>query len=157
MYCVQCEQSTNGGCATRLGNCGKTAEVSDLQDVLLRVLQGVSVYADLAAQAGRSDADIDAFTPHAWFTTLTNVNFDADRFVTLIGQALDMRDKAKALAEDAGADTSNVAEPATWQPGRSAAELTNAATAASLLRFMDRDGPSVVGLRDLILYGLKCI
>ena len=155
MYCVQCEQSKNGGCSTRLGNCGKTGDVSDLQDVMLRVLQGVSVYASLAAQGGKADAEVDAFVPSAWFTTLTNVNFDADRFVALIGQALDMRDKAKALAAEAGADLSDLPETATWNPGRTADELAQAADAASLLRFMDRDGPSIVGLRDLVLYGLK--
>jgi len=155
MYCVQCEQSNKGGCAVKVGSCGKTETVADMQDVLLRVLQGVSVYADRAARKGARDAEVDAFTPHAWFTTLTNVNFDRDRFVALIGRALDMRDKARALAESADADLSNLPEPATWNPGRTADEIAAAAPAASLLRFMDRDGPSIVGLRDLILYGLK--
>ena len=49
MYCVQCEQSNKGGCAVKVGSCGKTADVADLQDVLLRVMLGVSAYADRAA------------------------------------------------------------------------------------------------------------
>jgi len=68
MYCVQCEQSNKGGCAAKMGSCGKTAQVAELQDVLLRVLQGVSVYADRAATKGVRDAEVDAFVPHAWFT-----------------------------------------------------------------------------------------
>ncbi|MDD3798051.1 MAG: hydroxylamine reductase [Novosphingobium sp.] len=155
MYCVQCEQSNKGGCAVKVGSCGKTAEVADLQDVLLRVMQGVSAYAHRAAEKGARDAEVDAFTPHAWFTTLTNVNFDAKRITTLIVRALEMRARARALAESAGADLSNLPEPATWNPGTSASELAAAAPMASILRFTDRDGPSVVGLRDLILYGLK--
>ncbi len=155
MYCVQCEQSNKGGCAVKVGSCGKTETVADMQDVLLRVLQGVSAFADRAARMGARDAEIDAFTPHAWFTTLTNVNFDRERFIALIGRALDMRDKARALAEEAGADLSDLPEPATWAPGRTASEIAAAAPMASILRFMDRDGPSIVGLRDLILYGLK--
>ncbi len=155
MYCVQCEQSNKGGCAVKVGSCGKTETVADMQDVLLRVLQGVSAFADRAARKGARDAEIDAFTPHAWFTTLTNVNFDRERFIALIGRALDMRDKARALAEEAGADLSDLPEPATWAPGRTASEIAAAAPMASILRFMDRDGPSIVGLRDLILYGLK--
>jgi len=155
MYCVQCEQSNKGGCAVKVGSCGKTEVVADMQDVLLRVLQGVSAFADRAARKGARDAEIDAFTPHAWFTTLTNVNFDRERFIALIGRALDMRDKARALAEEAGADLSDLPEPATWAPGRTASEIAAAAPMASILRFMDRDGPSIVGLRDLILYGLK--
>ncbi len=155
MYCVQCEQSNKGGCAVKVGSCGKTAAVADQQDVLLRVMQGVSVYADRAAKAGARDAEVDAFTPHAWFTTLTNVNFDATRFNALIAQALQIRDKARACAEKAGADLSDLPEPATWNPGTTASELAAAAPFAAIQRFMDRDGPSVVGLRNLILYGLK--
>ncbi len=155
MYCVQCEQSNKGGCAVKIGSCGKTADVSDMQDVLLRVMLGVSVYADRAAKAGAQDAAVDAFTPYAWFTTLTNVNFDATRFTALIGQALAMRDKARALAQSARADLSDLPEPASWNPGTTASQLAAAAPFAAIQRFMDRDGPSVTGLRNLILYGLK--
>lgn len=155
MYCVQCEQSNKGGCAVKIGSCGKTAEVSDLQDILLRVMEGVSVYADRAAQKGARDAEVDAFTPYAWFTTLTNVNFDQSRFIALVSRALSIRDKARALARQAGADLSDLPEPATWNPGLTASELAAAAPFAAIQRFMDRDGPSIVGLRNLLLYGLK--
>ncbi len=155
MYCVQCEQSNKGGCAVKIGSCGKTAEVADMQDVLLRVMLGVSVYASRAAGKGACDATVDAFTPYAWFTTLTNVNFDPTCFTALVAEALTMRDRAKALAQSAGADLSDLPEPATWNPGTTASELTAAAPFAAIQRFMDRDGPSVVGLRNLILYGLK--
>jgi hydroxylamine reductase len=155
MYCVQCEQSNKGGCSLKVGSCGKTATVADQQDILLRILQGVSVYAHRAAQNGRRDAEIDAFVPHAWFTTLTNVNFDDNRFDRLIGHALAIREKARGLAEHSAASLHDLPEPASWNPGHSAEELAEAAPMASILRFMDRDGPSIVGLRDLILYGLK--
>jgi hydroxylamine reductase len=155
MYCVQCEQSNKGGCAVKIGSCGKSAEVADLQDVLLRVMQGVSAYAARAAAKGVRDAGIDAFTPHAWFTTLTNVNFDAERFTSLITRALEMRAKARALAEKAGADLADLPEPALWNPGTTPSELAAAAPMAAIQRFMDRDGPSITGLRNLILYGLK--
>lgn len=155
MYCVQCEQSNKGGCSVKVGSCGKTAAVADLQDVLLRVMQGVSVYASRAAARGLHDAEVDAFTPHAWFTTLTNVNFDEGRFIALIGRALSIREKARALAEQAEPTLHDLPEPATWNPGSSASELAAAAPMASIHRFMDRDGPSIVGLRNLILYGLK--
>lgn len=155
MYCVQCEQSNKGGCSVKVGSCGKTAAVADLQDILLRVMQGVSVFAARAAEHGLRDAEVDAFTPHAWFTTLTNVNFDESRFVALIARALEMREKARLLAVKAGASLADLPEPATWNPGATASELAAAAPMASIKRFMDRDGPSIVGLRDLILYGLK--
>lgn len=155
MYCVQCEQSNKGGCAAKVGSCGKSATVADLQDVLLRLMQGVSVYADRAARVGGYDRRVNAFTPHAWFTTLTNVNFDDNRFVALIAEALRMRNSARDLATRMGADLTDLPEPATWQPGTTASELAAAAPFAAIQRFMDRDGPSIVGLRNLILYGLK--
>jgi hydroxylamine reductase len=155
MYCVQCEQSNKGGCAVKVGSCGKSADVADMQDMLLRLMLGVSAYAARAAAVGAVDAEVDAFTPHAWFTTLTNVNFDATRFTALIAQALRMRDKARDLATKAGADLANLPEPATWNPGTTPSELAAAAPFAAIQRFMDRDGPSIVGLRNLVLYGLK--
>jgi hydroxylamine reductase len=155
MYCVQCEQSNKGGCAVKVGSCGKSADVADMQDVLLRIMQGVSAYASRAAAKGARDAEVDAFTPHAWFTTLTNVNFDAARFSALIGQALHIRDKARQLAETAGADLTDLPEPASWNPGATPGDLTAAAPFAAIHRFIDRDGPSIVGLRNLVLYGLK--
>jgi len=155
MFCVQCEQSNKGGCAVKIGSCGKTEAVANKQDVLLRVMEGVSVYADRAARMGARDAEVDAFTPHAWFTTLTNVNFDPTRFNRLVARAVEVREKAHGLAERAGADLSDLPEPATWHPGHSPHELAEAAPMASIQRFMDRDGPSIVGLRNLVLYGLK--
>lgn len=155
MYCVQCEQSNKGGCSAKIGSCGKTAEVADEQDVLLRIMQGVSAYAHRAAEKGERDAEVDAFTPHAWFTTLTNVNFDSSRFEKLIRRALYIRDRARELAERAGADLTDLPEAATWNPGRTPEDFARAAKIASILRFMDRDGPTINGLRNLILYGLK--
>ncbi len=155
MYCVQCEQSNKGGCAVKVGSCGKTEAVANKQDVLLRIMLGVSVYADRAARVGAHDAEVDAFTPHAWFTTLTNVNFDRSRFTQLIGRALDIRATAKGLAERAGADLTDLPEPAIWDPGHTSNDYVEAAPYAAVQRFMDRDGPSIVGLRNLILYGLK--
>jgi hydroxylamine reductase len=54
MYCVQCEQSNKGGCAVKVGSCGKSADVADMQDVLLRIMQGVSAYASRAAAKARA-------------------------------------------------------------------------------------------------------
>ncbi len=155
MYCVQCEQSNKGGCAVKIGSCGKTEAVANQQDVLLRIMLGVSAYAHRAAEKGARDAEVDAFTPHAWFTTLTNVNFDHSRFTKLIHRALEIRNKAHGLAERAGAFLGGLPEPATWNPGTTANDFSAAAPFAAIQRFMDRDGPTIVGLRNLVLYGLK--
>ncbi|GAB7195528.1 hypothetical protein OS11_18000 [Dickeya oryzae] len=65
MYCVQCEQTirtpASNGCAYAQGMCGKTAETSDLQDLLVAVLQGLSAWALQARALGIIDHDIDSF------------------------------------------------------------------------------------------------
>ncbi|SUH10026.1 Hydroxylamine reductase [Salmonella enterica subsp. enterica] len=49
MFCVQCEQTirtpAGNGCSYAQGMCGKTAETSDLQDLLIAALQGLSAWA----------------------------------------------------------------------------------------------------------------
>jgi hydroxylamine reductase len=159
MFCIQCEQTKQGGCQTRAGNCGKTAATADLQDVLILVLQGISAYASRARRLGAADRSIDEFMPGAYFTTLTNVNFDDDHFVALIGRALSVRDTARRLYETACRERGLVPDvlplAATWQPGVTREQLLAAAPMASLVKDLDRVGPTVTGLRELLLYGLK--
>ena len=57
MFCNQCEQVAKGGCTT-MGVCGKQPEVSDLQDLLIHALQGLSLYAVEGRKAGVTDAQI---------------------------------------------------------------------------------------------------
>ncbi len=159
MFCIQCEQTKPGGCQVRAGNCGKTEATANLQDVLIMVLQGISAYADRSRRLGAVDPAVDSFMPGAYFTTLTNVNFDDDFFVGLIGQALTMRDSARSLYETAcrerGLTAGSLPAAARWQPGATHEELLLAAPMASLVKDLDRVGPTVTGLRELLLYGLK--
>lgn len=91
MFCIQCEQTirtpVGDGCSYTQGMCGKTSEVSDLQDILVYVLQGVSFWADLGRKFNIVDTEVDEWAPQAFFSTLTNVNFDADRIVEFSNQA----------------------------------------------------------------------
>lgn len=95
MFCVQCEQTirtpVGNGCSYAQGMCGKTAETSDLQDLLVAVLQGLSAWALTARELGIIDHEIDSFAPRAFFSTLTNVNFDSDRIVGYAKEAILLR------------------------------------------------------------------
>lgn len=71
----------DAGCSYARGMCGKTSEHQDLQDMLVHLLQAVATYAVAARKVGVVDAEIDAYVPQAFFSTLTNVNFDADRII----------------------------------------------------------------------------
>ena len=82
MFCNQCEQTVKGEACTKGGVCGKPHDVATLQDLLVHALIGLSSAASEARRKGIVDHDADVFTVKALFSTLTNVNFDAERFVT---------------------------------------------------------------------------
>ena len=102
MFCNQCEQTSKGTGCTQIGVCGKQPDVAALQDLLIYACQGLSVVAHEAAQRGVQDKDTDEFLYRAVFSTLTNVNFDADRFLPLIHKAVELRECMKARTASLG-------------------------------------------------------
>ncbi len=113
MFCVQCEQTirtpAGNGCSYAQGMCGKTAETSDLRDLLIAALQGLSARAFKAREYGLVDHYVDSFAPRAFFSTLTNVNFDSPRIVGYAREAIALREalKAQCLNADASARVDN--------------------------------------------------
>lgn len=159
MYCVQCEQTLVNekvtGCQFKKGKCGKEAETADLQDILIYQLQGIGQYAHRARQLGAVDPAVDRFIPPALFSTLTNVNFDNQRFVKMIADAEKVRDWAKAMylasCEKKGVQPEALTGPALFQPAKTLEGLLEQAPEATIRR----DDPDVQGLNCLTLYGLK--
>lgn len=85
MFCYQCEQTAGGKGCTKMGGCGKTPEVAALQDLLIYQIKGISCYAKELVEKGENvDKDIVSFIEDSLFTTLTNVNFDADVHVEML-------------------------------------------------------------------------
>lgn len=163
MFCIQCEQTIKtpiaDGCRYAQGICGKTAEVSDLQDVLITGLQGVSFWAICANDYGMIDKGINRWLFQAFFSTLTNVNFDADRIQAYIDEARYYQNKLKELVTTAA-----------HQAGKSLPELSHAAQIAlpetreqllvlapklALNREAENLHEDIISLRLLCLYGLK--
>jgi len=73
MFCFQCEQTAGGKACTSMGVCGKNAVVSNAQDQLTCALVG------LARAAGdKPSKEANVLMMEGLFTTITNVNFDAD-------------------------------------------------------------------------------
>jgi hydroxylamine reductase len=97
MFCYQCSQTAKGtGCTVR-GVCGKEPTVARLQDNLLYSIKGICAYLYHARELGVSDSEIDAFLESGFFSTLTNVNFDVNRFVEFGLKAGAMNIKAMTL------------------------------------------------------------
>lgn len=160
MFCVQCEQTirtpAGNGCSYAQGMCGKTAETSDLQDLLVAVLQGLSAWALTAREVGIVDHEIDSFAPRAFFSTLTNVNFDSDRIIGYAKEAILLR-QSLAIRCRLLDSTITVDHPL--------AELQLLSDDISALQQQSQQfalnsdkaeiGDDLHGLRMLCLYGLK--
>ena len=164
MFCYQCEQTAhskkNGiGCRTAQGVCGKDATTADLQDLMTYSVKGIAQYAKLARELGHTDNGADVFILYGLFTTLTNVNFNADRFVELIAEAKQIRDRLRAAYEHAAVEQNVPIEtpegPAVWEPATVKAGLLLQVEHAAIDKDLDIVGEDIVGLRAMMLYGLK--
>lgn len=163
MFCIQCEHTIRtpvaSGCSYSQGMCGKTSEVSDLQDILIYALQSTSYYAELARQFNIINEEIDAFVPRAFFATLTNVNFEVDRLIGYARQAQDYRDQLKeqyiaacTLSDQKPAVPSKVSF---FNLPETDADILALADQAAVNRGHDLVNEDIMGLRLLCLYGLK--
>lgn len=156
MFCYQCEQTAGGKGCTKQGVCGKTAEVANLQDLLLYQLKGISVYAKALMDAGENpEARVVRFVENCLFTTLTNVNFDAAVHVDLLKQSQKIKEELRGRAKKA-----RLAEPKAVQAAfnlpETKAEMLRVSEVAGIMYEQDLD-PDVRSLRMTILYGLKGI
>ena len=98
MFCYQCEQTAGGKGCTKVGVCGKTPEIANLQDLLIYQLKGISFYAKHLLDSGLNvDKSIVSFIENCLFTTLTNVNFNVDDHVRLLKQSRDIKNNLKNM------------------------------------------------------------
>ena len=159
MFCYQCEQTARGTGCNVVGVCGKSAEVSDLQDLLIHAAKGIAMYAHRARGLGSVDREIDRFVVEALFTTVTNVNFDNLRMAEMIARASSARRSAKRLYEEACAQAGRKPEvlsgPAVDELPESMADMVVAGGRYTPLSWAERRGDVVQGLYDLVLLGLK--
>jgi hydroxylamine reductase len=105
MFCYQCSQTAfETGCTVK-GVCGKEAIVARLQDNLLFSMKGISAYLYHARELGYTDPEVDEFLERGFYSTLTNVNFDAGEFIKLTTESGMMDIKAMQLLKKAHIET----------------------------------------------------
>ncbi|MBE0150309.1 hydroxylamine reductase, partial [Serratia fonticola] len=160
MFCVQCEQTirtpAGNGCSYAQGMCGKTAETSDLQDLLIAALQGLSAWALQARALGIIDHDVDSFSPRAFFSTLTNVNFDSERIIGYARDTIALRDSLAVRCRLLDASVQVDHPLAQLQlAGNDMPALLQQAAQFALNKDKAEVGDDIHGLRMLCLYGLK--
>ena len=148
MFCFQCQESAgNKGCMFG-GVCGKKPETANLQDLLIYVTKGLSeITTRLRSEGKEIPAAIDRLITTNLFMTITNANFDDDRFIDRINETLSSRDELfEQLHDDTG-----LSDAASWQY-RTAEERTLKADKVGVL---DTGNEDLRSLRELTLYGLK--
>jgi hydroxylamine reductase len=170
MFCYQCEQTDRTpqserpnllsfGCSTAKGNCGKDATTAALQDVLVEVDLGIGQYAQKLRALGAPDPQYAAHASFDLFTTLTNVNFNATRFMAMIAEAVGVRERAKSAYEQAaraaGVEPETLTGAAQFVPATKISDVVAQAGQVGVAAGVEDLGADIVGLRNLNLYGLK--
>ncbi len=159
MFCYQCEQTAHGTGCTNFGICGKDPDTAALQDLVVYVAKGISSYAHLCRQRGITDDHIDKLTLEAMFATVTNVDFDPLRLQELLSRQSHAMEniKAKYLAacDNAGKKPVELDGPANWVPAKKLVDLVDQGVDVSIRQRKEQLGEDIVGLQELILYGVK--
>ena len=154
MFCNQCEQTVKGEACTKGGVCGKPHDVATLQDLLVHALIGLSSAACEARRKGIVDRETDVFTVKALFSTLTNVNFDSARFVTLIGQAVKTRDSLIGKVKASGGSLDLSRDALAFKPAATLEGLVAQGEKAGLKSY-PAASPDILSLKHTLLFGLK--
>ncbi|MBN2183789.1 MAG: hydroxylamine reductase [Candidatus Krumholzibacteriota bacterium] len=150
MFCYQCQETAkNTGCTIR-GVCGKEEKTAQLQDLMIYLLKGISIYGEKAAQKGDTVVKEGRFITKALFATITNANFDESVFERLISEGLRVRDDAAARY---GGEDGGLHDSALWKPGAEG-DLSRKAAETGVLSTENEDQRS---LRELLIIGLKGI
>lgn len=150
MFCYQCEQTANGKGCTKMGVCGKTADVAALQDLLVYALRGLSEVAVEARKAGVVDADANRFTSYALFSTLTNVDFDPARFPELINRCVELRERLRSKAK-----LGELNGAAAFQPAKDLNGLIDQGTKVGIMSGTFSADENIRSLQHTTLYGIK--
>jgi len=153
MYCFQCQEATNGiACKGKAGYCGKTDEVSDLQDLQIYMLKGISILNQMARELNVAHEKTNKFIFNGLFQTITNGNFDRNVFIQNIKNAAILRDDIKkAIINAGGSIADNLHSSVYWTPENEEDMLKKSEDVGVLTT----ENEDVRSLRELVVYGVK--
>jgi len=156
VFCNQCEQASKGVGCTTVGVCGKTPEVAALQDLLIHQLKGIATIAVAGAKVGVTDDVADEYVTGGLFTTVTNVDFDAEHLAGLIRRGTEVKTALRAKVEAAGGVVPTDDPAVAFEPAATLEELIAQGEAVGIFSDHDRD-ENVQALQQTAVYGLKGI
>lgn len=150
MFCYQCQETAKGtGCILK-GVCGKESHTAQAMDLLLFVVRGVSVVADVLRKADCPvSEEVNIFVTDALFCTITNANFDDESILKRVDKGITMRNGLIQEAKHNKVLLPKVDE-LTWQGTRD--DYAGKAKTVGVLREQNEDLRS---LKELLVYGLK--
>ena len=154
MFCFQCQETAkNEGCTVK-GVCGKTDEVSNLQDVLVFVAKGVAAYSSQLRNAGKRYDKVDEYLFRSLFISITNANFDGAEIIEAINEVVNLIKLLKSELEKEGIALDPKFENnfLTTYEYSANDDLVELAKKVGVLRTENID---VRSLREIVLYGLK--
>ncbi|NLL78024.1 MAG: hydroxylamine reductase [Clostridiales bacterium] len=148
MFCYQCQETAGCTGCTQAGVCGKSSEVSAMQDLLVYVTKGLSaVTTKLRAEGKEIDAKINHIVTRNLFITITNANFDNEAIVARIIETLKIKRDLLGQVEQ----SADLPEAALWESYDRGEYAAKAATVGVL----STENEDIRSLRELITYGLK--
>ena len=152
MFCYQCQETAKGtGCTVR-GVCGKTSDVANLQDLLLFILKGIAHYRVQLRALDAVDHSADRFILDGLFMTITNANFDKQRFVEKIKEAIKLREQLKQTFLDKGGNPEKITfEGAFW----TADSLEEMESKAGHVGVLSTENEDIRSLKEMLTYGMK--
>ena len=162
MFCYHCQEAKKNTVCDTAGICGKKANVSSLQDMLMYSLKGLAFYSEPAEEFGLVSNKTHQFIAKALFSMVTNVNFAPAEFVDLIDQAVKRRNTIRQQflfayqQKHQQAFDQPIPEEAEWQyDAIDEVEFTDKGATVGVEQHMKALDADVLALQECLLYAVK--
>ena len=151
MFCYQCQETAKGQGCTIKGVCGKTPEVAGLQDLLIYTVKGISILAVNLRDKGVEIPLVNKFIIDSLFMTITNANFDTDRFVSKIKESYDLRNRLINELKSVGGDIPSDCDMIIWREDL----YEDMCVKAKSIGILSTEDEDIRSLKELTIYGVK--
>ena len=150
MFCFQCQETAKGTGCTIQGVCGKKADTSRWQDLLLSVVRGIGTIADSFRQAGvKTGQEVGDYIVDSLFVTITNANFDDQAILNKVDKGVQLKRELLDLAVK-----NNVSLP-DYQEVKWGGEKSDYEAEGNRESILRNENEDLRSLKELTVLGLK--
>jgi len=150
MFCFQCQETAKGTGCTIQGVCGKKADTSRWQDLLLSVVRGIGTIADSLRQAGvKTGQEVGDYIVDSLFVTITNANFDDQAILNKVDKGVQIKRELLDLAVK-----NNVSLP-DYQEVKWGGEKSDYEAEGNRESILRNENEDLRSLKELTILGLK--